>query len=398
MKQFKGLFIFTIFTSLLLFFYSFTQVDLSLTLSKSSVYQSVEKWFQYIGYFNRPLSTELFIGILVLLFISYFWLLYLTHKKVISNKQFWYLLLIVVCILTFSYNAFSYDIFNNIFDAKIVTFYHQNPYLHKALDFPKDPMRSFMHWTQRTYPYGPLFLLLNIGLSYLGIKIFILTFFIFKIVTSLFFLGCIYYLQKILGGWRKETLFQSAFFAFNPLVIIESIVSSHNDVIMLFFALCGLYYLMKKKYLFAILLTLCSPLIKQATFLLPIIITLYILLNKKLSLNRYSIYAIYAVVMSIMLYVYTYIGYLLPGFAIHEIQPWYLLWVIPFIALLKPRYYLYTLFIGISLGLLLRYVPFLWLGNWDGVAIPVRNYSSLLAPLVVLGFGFIFRKYKVIKI
>ena len=34
-----------------LFFYSFTQVDLNLTLSEWSVWQVIQKYFQHIGYF-----------------------------------------------------------------------------------------------------------------------------------------------------------------------------------------------------------------------------------------------------------------------------------------------------------------------------------------------------------
>ncbi len=116
-----------------LFFYSYTQVDLSLTLSRASLYQIVEKSFQYIGYFNRPLSTYLYIGLLVLLFGFYIRLLNLAAKEKIQRKTFWLLTILVTIVLTFSYNAFSYDIFNNIFDA---IFY--------ALGSAKLPIWSFL--------------------------------------------------------------------------------------------------------------------------------------------------------------------------------------------------------------------------------------------------------------
>ena len=56
-KTFSFLFLITI---LFVFFYSFTQVDLSLTLSRASFITTLQRSFQYIGYFNRPLSTVLF--------------------------------------------------------------------------------------------------------------------------------------------------------------------------------------------------------------------------------------------------------------------------------------------------------------------------------------------------
>src|SRR4030042_3801668 len=179
MFKFKLLNIGYLATIVALFLYSFTQVDLNLTLSRWSIWQVIEKSFQHIGYFNRPLSTVFFIMIIVLLFIFYGLFLFLSYRNKISVREMWYLVILTAVILSFSYNAFSYDLFNYIFDAKIVTYYHQNPYLYKALDFPGDPMLTFMHWTHRTYPYGPSWLLLTVPLSFLGFNFFLPTFFLF---------------------------------------------------------------------------------------------------------------------------------------------------------------------------------------------------------------------------
>ena len=95
------------------------------------------------------------------MFIYYFYFLYAVYKKKINKKIIRNLIVITSIGLGFSYVAFSYDLFNYIFDAKIITFYHQNPYFHKALDYPGDPMLSFMRWTHRVYPYGPIWLVDN---------------------------------------------------------------------------------------------------------------------------------------------------------------------------------------------------------------------------------------------
>src|SRR3989344_9341708 len=196
LKFFLG---FQILAAVPLLLYSFTQVDLGLTLSQASIIQTLQKSFQQIGFFNRPLSSALFVMILVSLFASYLGILYLSYKNKISRKIFWSLLLATTGILVFSYNAFSYDLFNYIFDAKIVTHYQQNPYFHKALDYPMDPMLSFMRWTHRLYPYGPAWLGITIPLSLAGLNIFTLTFFIFKLMIGMFFLGCVYSLEKIIN-------------------------------------------------------------------------------------------------------------------------------------------------------------------------------------------------------
>src|SRR3989338_9479165 len=259
-------------TIIFLFLYSFTQVDLNLTLSQFSLWQIAQKFFQQIGYFNRSLSTSFYILIVLLLFGFYFFFLSLASKNKISKKQVWFLTIISTVILSFSYNAFSYDVFNYMFDARIVTHYGQNPYLHKALDFSSDPMLNFMRWTHRTYPYGPAWLFLTVPLSFIGFNFFLFTFFLFKFLGSLSFLGTAYFIAKILKkASPKNELFGLSLFVFNPLVIIETLVSSHNDMVMIFFGVLSLYLLVNKKYITSILYLIFSIGIKFATVsLLPI--------------------------------------------------------------------------------------------------------------------------------
>ncbi|MGH2611771.1 MAG: hypothetical protein ACRDFB_01825, partial [Rhabdochlamydiaceae bacterium] len=203
-----------------LFLFSYTQIDLGLVITRIPFLYGFEKDFQYIGYFNRPLSTLLFVLLVLLLTGMYIWLLHLFQKKEISKSFFWKLIAITAVILAFSYNAFSYDLFNYMFDAKILTHYHLNPYQHKALDFPQDPMLGFMHWTERTYPYGPVWLGLTVPLSFIGANIFIITFYLFKFMMVGAYVGTVYFLYKIGEKLKFEKpLYQTAWFAFNPLVI-----------------------------------------------------------------------------------------------------------------------------------------------------------------------------------
>src|SRR5258708_39233406 len=102
-----------------LFFFSFTQVDLSLTLSRLRQWQEFQKFFQHIGYFNRPLATGWYLSILVLAFFYYILFLYLSKKKKLSQKKIIITILFLCILLVVSYNAFSYDLFNYIFDSKI---------------------------------------------------------------------------------------------------------------------------------------------------------------------------------------------------------------------------------------------------------------------------------------
>jgi len=353
-----------------LFLYSFTQVDLNLTLSQFSLWQIAQKFFQHIGYFNRPLSTSFYIMIVLLLFGFYTFFLYLASKNKISKKQVWSLTIISTVILSFSYNAFSYDLFNYMFDAKIITHYGQNPYLHKALDFPSDPMLNFMRWTHRNYPYGPSWLILTVPLSFIGFNFFLPTFFLFKFLGSLSFLGIAYFTAKILKKISpKNELFGLSLFVFNPLIIIEGLVSSHNDLPMIFFAVLSLYLLINKKHFTSVLSLLFSIGIKFATvFLLPIFLYPLFTKNKnQIDWAKVLNYIIPLMIISLVLVIMR-----------TNFQPWYLLYIVSFAPLLQNRYQAFIISTVLPFFALLEYVPFLYKGDWNQ---PVPKILFLLTAM-----------------
>lgn len=361
-KKFSLLFALDCLILLSLFLYSFTQVDLNLTLSRSSFFQSVQKFFIYIGYFQRPLSTLLFLIIVFLLFLFYFLVLYFTKKNRLTKRQVWWLIILTTGILLFSYPAFSHDVFNYMFDARIFTHYQLNPYYFKALDFPQDSWTRFMHWTHRNYPYGPTWILLTLPFSYLGFGKFLLTLFNFKILMSAAYLGAVYLVGRILKSLNsKEELLGITFFALNPLVIIESLVSAHNDIVMMFFALLAIYFIVLGRKRRSFLSLAVSIGIKYVTvFILPLVVLGF---RKKLT-----------VLLSILAFLYV--------LSQREIQPWYFLWVLPFVSLVPTNRLLTFLTFGFSLGLLLYYAPFLYFGNWDA-PVPTIKIWVTITPLAL---------------
>jgi len=369
----------------LLFLYSYTQVDLSLTLSRASIIQTIEKGFQYIGWFNRPLSTYLYIGVFVFLFSLYFLTLRLISKSAISSTVIWRIIIIATVILAFSYTAFSRDIFNYIFDARIISFYHQNPYFHKALDYPGDPMLSFMHWTHRTYPYGPFWLVLTVPLTFIGNNFFLLTFFLFKFLMAGFFLITAWSIGKIAHILKlKNTLLPIAAFALNPFVFTESLVSAHNDIVMMGMAMLGTYYILRKERVKGSVLYVLSIGIKFVTALF--IIGYFILLG--LSKTKYFIG------LSIILMI---VGVILAALRTN-FQPWYLLYVVPFaVLMIEKQIVRYPLFI-FSITNIIYYIPYLHEGSWNE---PIPTFlnnlvlgATILSLFLVVGFLPFWRKVK----
>lgn len=365
-----------------LFFYSFTQVDLSLTLSRASFLQDFQKAFQYVGWFNRPLSTYLYIALLIIAFTLYRYTLSLINKKQLDRKLVFKTIVVVGAVLFLSYCAFSYDLFNYIFDAKIITHYHQNPYFHKALDYAGDPMLSFMRWTHRTYPYGPFWLVLTVPLSYVGFGIFVFTFYLFKLLMFTSFIGSVLVLERIAKKLNFDSTFAIAAFALNPLVLVESLVSAHNDIVMLFFGLLSLLLFIEGKYVKSAAWLIVSILIKFATILL--IPAFVVKKYKKLNNDQF----IYLIVILM-------IGAVILATIRTQFQPWYLLYVLPFAALIQKKYFVAIPVILISLAGLLQYIPYLYTGNWDPPIPTILNsimIGSVVLSLVSVGLFKAFKK------
>lgn len=354
-------------TTFLLLFYSYTQVDLNLTLGRAPFIDQTVKWFQHIGYFQRPLSTVIFLFLIFALYILYFVFLFLAKKEKMTRREFWILIFLTSFILLFSYPAFSYDLFNYMFDAKTIVIYHQSPWVYRPLDFPGDPWLAFMHWTHRPSVYPPAWIGLSIPFFLAGFNIFILQLLSFKFLIIGSFLLSIFLLEKLLMH-KKNILFALVFYAFNPLMLIENSVSAHNDITMIFFMLLALWTFKQGKKFKSIVLLFISFLIKYVSIsILPAI-----LIGKWLKKKISFIYSLSLIMMlSVFLYTITRI----------EIQPWYFVWFFPLVILANWRLS-WLISLGLSLGLLLRYTPFLYLGNWDP-PVPVFKFWLTIIPLVL---------------
>ena len=367
--------------SLLLLVYSFTQIDLSLTFSRVSIWQYIQKIMQYIGYYMRPFSTYSVIAIILLMMGLYVWTLIKAAKGDLDNKTFWKIFIPVSIILFFSYNAFSYDFFNYIFDAKLVTYYHVDPHQFRALDFYRDPMLSFMHSTHRTYPYGPTWIWLTVPFSFLGANYFLGTFYLFKLLIVGSFVGSVYFLEKILILIKsKKVLFGTALFALNPLVLVESAVSAHNDIVMVFLGLGSLYFLLKKKWILSIVFLILSMGIKYATILL-VPFFLYVIF-KNLKKSEVNLSVLFNLIFFVMLLAVAVVSLASGQNKNPEFQPWYLLIMLPFASFLAPRTLVAFLVAFISLGALASYIPYLYNGEWP------KNIVDL--KLILLGISFVF--------
>jgi len=330
--------------------FSYSQIDLNLTLFRFPWFLEFTRVLISLGYFHRGLSTVIFLVLLFLLSIFYF--LFSLRANKLTKKDLLVLISSIFALGLVSYPAFSHDIFNYIFDARTVVLHQQNPYVSTALMFPDDPWTRFMNWTHRTYPYGPFFLPLTLPFYLLGLGKFILTLFWFKVLFTLAYLGSSLIIFRLAGAKGL------VYFALNPLVITESIVSSHLDVVMLFFALQAYLLLLNNKRLFSLIALGVSVGIKYTTVLL---LPLFIL--KKIGESRRGIFLV----------ALAYFGAILQSLG-REILPHYLIVPLGFTALALENKTLLWIGAIVSLVLLVvRYYNFLLTGVWWPLKLPVSG-------------------------
>ena len=354
------------------FIYSFTQVDLNLTLSKLSIYQTVEKYLQQVGFFQRPLSTLIFVTIASLLFIFYLSFLYLAKKGELKTKYLKFLSIATFVCLVFSYNAFSYDLFNYIFDARILTYYHLNPYLFKPQDFANDPMLNFMRWINRTYPYGPSWLILTVPLTFITFDFFLPTFFLFKILMGISFLGSVYLVYKISDKLFPENkIFNTVFFAFNPLIIIESLISAHNDIPMIFFLLLSIYLFLQKRQISTWISFIFSIGIKFVTgALLPLFIALEFFdrTHRKINWEKFFVFSILILLAVVIFETFR-----------TTFQPWYLLLPLSLASFIPKKFYIFIPALVASIFAVAIYIPYVYMTDY------AKGYPQIIQNIEITG-------------
>jgi hypothetical protein len=147
-------------------------------------------------------------------------------------------------ILIFSYPQTAIDLFINAIRTRAWARYGMSPFITSPNSLPPaDPWIGLAgEWVDIASPYGPIWEWLSLGAYYVAGGSFLGHLFAIKVVSALAYLGsaCLLYwtLRLICPQWA---VLGTAFFAWNPLVLFESVQNAHNDILMVFFMLAAIY-------------------------------------------------------------------------------------------------------------------------------------------------------------
>lgn len=201
------------------------------------------RWLNLAG-LSHSGSTILYVCLMVVLTLAYLGALYLVRDDgrvritVIIAGGF----LLFALLFVFIPPLLSRDIYSYAFGGRSITVYHANPYLLKPVSHPNDVLYPLIGWRHQPSVYGPIFNYLsfivckvagnNIAANVLG----------FKVLAFLFYaasLPLVYALARRVSPGRENLALAIA--AWNPLLLLHILGAGHNDPLMFFFVLLGLY-------------------------------------------------------------------------------------------------------------------------------------------------------------
>ncbi len=161
------------------------------------------------------------------------------------------------------------DVFDYIMRGRITAVYGANPFAITPAIFPFDPFFHYVGWKGFTSSYGPLWELLAALISRLAGNGFLANLLGFKLLNLVFYTGSTVLLALILEHLSPQRVLQGVvLFAWNPLTLYEGLGDSHNDIVMIFFLLLGVYAVLRSHFSWGMLALMAGALVKVIPLLL----------------------------------------------------------------------------------------------------------------------------------
>lgn len=356
-----------------MFTYGF--IDVNLHLSNNALFMALQQPLHILSFQMRPLASLIFLALVVLLTVWYLW--FLRHEQCFRLRRTVAMIAGAVLLLVIAFPAFSYDVFNYMTTAKVAFFHHENPYLVMPIEIANEPYLAFTRAANKVALYGPVWILYTAVPYFLGMGNIWMTIIAYKLCNLIWYVGFCYLIFK-----TTKLVKNVIFFAFNPLVLIEVVVSGHNDLMMMVLALTGLMLWQKnsiKEKATGVLLLVASWFVKGATVVFaPLLLVRKMNLEKKLMYAYFLLAAVFFVAAPIR----------------EELYPWYAVWLVTTASLMDLKRHSTVMWftIVLSFALLLRYIPYMWMGYYEGPGPTLRLVLTVLPITVFAAITMVQRK------
>jgi hypothetical protein len=136
------------------------------------------------------------------------------------------------------------DVFNYVEYARMGVDHGLNPYTQLAIHVFHDPVRVLSNWHHLRSPYGPLFTLMMYALAPLGLAG---AYWGYKVLLFAASLGCLWLVAAIARRLGIPPIRAVILVGLNPLVLLYGAGGQHNDMFTLLPILAGLYLLIGRR-------------------------------------------------------------------------------------------------------------------------------------------------------
>lgn len=259
--------------------------------------QSIAFFSLLWGYPRLGLSPTVF-QILAVVTLLVFWGAYLfglwTVSRLPSERDEAGLLPVILgfalafnlSLLLFFPPILSGDVFHYALQGRSYALYGLNPYAPSPEALTDDPFWALAVWRESATQYGPVWIQLSTLCTTLGGDSVLLTVFLFKLLAGLAnVLGAFVVIALTRRLTTSNTVVPLVFYAWNPILLIESAGAAHNDAVMMTLALLSVLLLAQGRLLVGTAVLLASALIKYVTLLL-LALALVQVLAQQSSLRR----------------------------------------------------------------------------------------------------------------
>ena len=138
----------------------------------------------------------------------------------------------------------SKDIFSYLEYARLGVVHHVNPYGHVVKAVRHDPVFRFLGWRSIASAYGPLFTVATYPLAKLsaGAGLWII-----KVLTAGASLGCVALVWDCARRVGRSPVAAAVFVGLNPVLLVYGVGGAHNDILMLFMAVLGVWLMLRAR-------------------------------------------------------------------------------------------------------------------------------------------------------
>ena len=223
----------------------------------------------------QPVAAGAFVIAYALVFVLYL-SAYRAARQMDGVRDLWLVLgcTLVLCgILLWVYPLGANDMYDYIFRAREWVVYDYNPLVVRPDQLSADLWYPFVVWTWAASPYGPLWTYVSYALYRLAGDDWLRNLVAFKSLAVLSIVVCSSFIYALVRTRGKRTAVAVVLlFAWNPLLLFESVVNGHNDVLMMTGVLGALWLYARRRFTLALVAGVLAALVKvSALVVVPVL-------------------------------------------------------------------------------------------------------------------------------